>query len=62
MGTKILLQMIAKMGNVLWVPDTLEHSQNLMLASFDTGKVDNKNILAGVATVNDNFSSMTSKT
>lgn len=54
--------MIAKMGNVLWVPDTLEHSQNLMLASFDTGKVDNKNILAGVATVNDNFSSMTSKT
>ena len=60
-ATKILLQLIAKRGNTLWVPESTLKLENVMLAAFDTAKQGNKNIMSGVATVNSTYSSICSK-
>ena len=38
-ATKVLLQMIAKRGNTLWVPKHNCDLDSLMMAAFDTSKV-----------------------
>ena len=60
-ATKILLQMIAKRGNTLWVPQSAMKLDKVMLAAFDNAKMNNKNVLAGVATINSTYSSICSK-
>lgn len=60
-ATKILLQMIAKRGNTLWVPESAMKLDKVMLAAFDNAKMNGKNVLAGVATVNSTYSSISSK-
>ena len=37
-ATKVLLQIIAKRGNTLWVPKTLREVYSAMLIAFDTAK------------------------
>lgn len=37
-ATKILLQMIAKRGNILWVPRPLCKIDNIMLIGYDISK------------------------
>ena len=60
--TKILLQIIAKKGNTLWVPVTKNKMEDIMLVGVDTAKVSgNKNVLAMVGTVNSTFTSYNSK-
>lgn len=54
--------MIAKCGNVLWVPRLSTNIRDAMIMAFDTAKVGNKNILSCCATVNETFSSVSSKT
>jgi len=38
-ATKILLQIIAKRGNILWVPKPLCKPDKMMQVGFDTAKV-----------------------
>lgn len=60
--TKILLQIIAKKGNTLWVPVTQAKIEDTMLVGVDTAKMPgNKNILSMVGTVNSTFTSYSSK-
>ena len=60
-ATKILLQMIAKRGNTLWVPESAMKMEKVMMAAFDTAKMGNKNVISGVATINSTYSSIVSK-
>lgn len=60
-ATKILLQMIAKRGNTLWVPESAMKMEKVMMAAFDTAKMGNKNVISGVATMNSTYSSICSK-
>lgn len=60
-ATKVLLQMIAKRGNTLWVPEAAMKLEKVMLAAFDTAKSGNKNVISGVATINSTYSSICSK-
>lgn len=60
-ATKILLQLIAKRGNTLWVPESTLKLSGVMLAAFDNAKQGNKNVMSGVATINSTFSSICSK-
>lgn len=60
-ATKILLQMIAKRGNTLWVPQSIKKMEKTMLMAFDSSKCGKKNVLSGVATVNSTFSSICSR-
>lgn len=60
-ATKILLQIIAKRGNTLWVPESAMTIDKVMLAAFDNAKSGSKNILSGVATINSTFSSICSR-
>ena len=60
-ATKILLQMIAKRGNTLWVPQSIKKIDKTMLVAFDSSKCGKKNVLSGVATVNSTFSSICSR-
>lgn len=60
-ATKILLQMIAKRGNTLWVPESAMKMEKVMMAAFDTAKMGNKNVISGCATINSTYSSIVSK-
>ena len=60
-ATKVLLQLIAKRGNTLWVPESTLKLSGVMLAAFDTAKHGNKNVMSGVATINSTYSSIFSK-
>lgn len=60
-ATKILLQLIAKRGNTLWVPESTLKLSRTMLCAFDSANNKGKNELAGVATINSTFSSICSK-
>lgn len=61
-ATKILLQIIAKRGNTLWVPRTPSNLGGAMMVAFDSAKVGRKTNMAMCATVNPNFSSVFSRT
>ena len=60
-ATKILLQMIAKRGNTLWVPESAMKLDKVMMSAFDCAKSGNKNVISGVATINSTYSSICSK-
>lgn len=53
--------MIAKRGNTLWVPQSAMKLDKVMLAAFDSAKMQGKNVLAGVASINSTYSSICSK-
>ena len=56
-ATKILLQVIAKRGNTLWVPETTYKFENTMLLGFDTAKsITGKTVITGCSTINSTFS------
>lgn len=57
-ATKVLLQIIAKRGNTLWVPISKGKLNDSMLAAYDSGKVGSKNVLALCATINSTYSSI----
>jgi hypothetical protein len=61
-ATKILLQMIAKRGNILWVPKTTGKINDTMIMAFDNAKGSFGNSIVCCASVNDTFSSYFSKT
>jgi hypothetical protein len=48
--------MIAKSGNVLWVPRPLGRVAGAMIMAFDNAKGSKKNCISCCASVNDNFS------
>lgn len=60
-ATKILLQIIAKRGNTLWVPKIPTGLVNTMLIAFESAKA-KKNTLGMCATLNSTFSSIFSRT
>lgn len=55
-ATKLLLQMIAKRGNTLWVPKPTGKISNAMIMAFDNAKGPKGNCLSCCATINDTFS------
>ena len=55
-ATKILLQIIAKRGNVLWVPSFSTKIQNTMIVAFDNAAIGGNAIVSCCATINDTFS------
>lgn len=55
-ATKLLLQMIAKRGNVLWVPKTTGKISSAMIMAFDNAKGHRGGNLACTATMNDTYS------
>lgn len=58
-ATKILLQIIAKRGNTLWVPETTFKFSNTMLLGFDTAKsTSGSTVISGISTINSTFSSL----
>lgn len=61
-ATKILLQIIAKRGNTLWVPRPLCEIEGCMLVGFDSCKVQKGTLMAICATINSTFSSVFSAT
>ncbi len=58
-ATKILLQMIAKRGNILWVPKM--RLSDTMIMAFDNAKGPAGNSIVCCSTVNNTFSSYYSK-
>lgn len=60
-ATKILLQIIAKRGNTLWVPDIAKRVEESMLLGFDYAKSGNKTFVSACATINSTYSSLYSK-
>ena len=61
-ATKILLQIIAKRGNTLWVPKPLCNIESCMLVGFDSCKFQKGTVMAICATINSTFSSVFSST
>lgn len=61
-ATKLLLQIIAKRGNVLWVPKMTGKLVDTMVMAFDTAKGCGKNILSCCGTINETFSEYCTKT
>jgi hypothetical protein len=57
-ATKVLLQIIAKRGNILWVPETAHTVKNCMLLGFDTAKSASKTVMSATATLNSTFTSL----
>lgn len=56
-ATKVLLQIIAKRGNILWVPRiSIDLQFSAMLVGFEQAKVGDKTILAMCATINSTYS------
>ena len=53
--------MIAKRGNVLWVPKMTGKLLDTMVMAFDTAKGYGKNILSCCGTINETFSEYYSK-
>jgi aubergine len=64
--TKLLLQMIAKRGNILWIPSYQEEMnkvmEKVMLLGIDTGSKGSCNLMAAVGTINSTFSLYSSAT
>jgi hypothetical protein len=60
-ATKILLQIIAKRGNTLWVPETGQKIENAMLLGFDYAKSGNRTFVSACSTINSTYSSLYSK-
>jgi len=60
-ATKVLLQIIAKRGNILWVPKTICKIENTILLAFDSSKLGSQTLLSVCATINSTFSSIYSK-
>lgn len=60
-ATKILLQIIAKRGNTLWVPKVSKDIGSLMMMAFETAKAGHKTTLGMCATLNSTFSSIFSR-
>ena len=60
-ATKILLQIIAKRGNTLWVPRVPSGLPSTMMIAFETVK-ERKSTLGMCATINSTFSSIFSRT
>jgi len=56
--TKILLQIIAKRGNTLWVPQTPSQLSSVMLVGFDTAKYKSNTIVTVCATINSTYTSI----
>lgn len=54
--TKVLLQMLAKIGNALWRPRFPKEFEDCLMIGFDTHKAGNKNVLCGISTMNKKFS------
>ena len=61
-ATKILLQIIAKRGNTLWVPRCPEGVNEAMILAFETVSAGRKTTLGMCATLNATFSSIFSRT
>lgn len=61
MATKLLLQMIAKRGNILWVPKMTGRLHETMIMAFDNAKGRGEYSIVCCATVNETFSSYYSK-
>lgn len=57
-ATKVLLQIIAKRGNILWVPETRSKLSNTMLLAFDTAKVNDGTLMSACATINSTYNSL----
>ena len=64
--TKLLLQMIAKRGNILWVPSYQEEMNNVldktMMVGLDSGSKGGCSMMAACGTINSTFSLMASAT
>lgn len=56
--TKVLLQMLAKRGNTLWVPESPKEISNIMLIGFDTAKFKNSTIITMCSTLNSTYTSI----
>ncbi len=62
-ATKILLQIIAKRGNTLWVPKGKAKIDDTMLIGIDSGTLQGgKSIMAACGTVNSTFTSVCTRT
>ena len=61
-ATKVLLQIFAKRGNILWTCKTACEVEQTMMVGFDTSKFGSKTVLAITAFINSTFSSIYSKT
>lgn len=58
-ATKVLLQIIAKRGNILWVPKTEKNIKCAMLIGFDTSKTSfGATLISACATINSTFSTL----
>ena len=53
--------MIAKIGNILWVPKVNTDTRGFMMIAFDTSKANGKNIISCVGTANESFSNFFAK-
>ena len=61
-ATKILLQIIAKRGNTLWVPKTRAKIEDTMLVGVDYASLPGgKNLVSACGTVNTTFTSIYTK-
>ena len=64
--TKLLLQMIAKRGNILWVPSYSEEMQNTLektcIMGIDTASKGGVTVMGGCGTTNSTFSLLASST
>jgi len=56
-ATKVLLQIIAKRGNTLWVPKTTCEVKKTMMIAFDSAKSGGNSILSVCCSVNSTFTS-----
>lgn len=61
-ATKVLLQIIAKRGNTLWVPRPICEIQSCMLVGYDTCKIQSGTLVSICATINSTYSSVFSST
>lgn len=61
-ATKVLLQIIAKRGNTLWVPKIPSGLSPTSMIAFESAKAGNKTTLSMCATINSTFSSIFSRT
>ena len=57
-ATKVLLQIIAKRGNTLWIPEIDSSIKETMLLGFDSAKCGNGTVLSASSTLSSTFSSI----
>lgn len=58
----MLLQIIAKRGNTLWVPKAKSTIEGCMLSAFDSSKMGNDTVLSICSSINSTYSSISSNT